>query len=146
MKTITLADEQARLLKLYLFLTTNDRKNEFETCQRLAQEKYENGSPRFPNMAGNADWWKKAIAEIDEIQKVIDNVPCTGGGKMGEIYEQLKKDVAYAKTSVCPQYALHAAHGGINMARQLEAITKEQYLELNHECVAEGINNPKYFD
>ena len=31
------------------------------------------------------------------------------------------------------------------MAYKLKVLTKEQYLELNRECIADGINNPKYF-
>lgn len=65
---------------------------------------------------------------------------------MNKLYDALLKEVEYAKTSVLPQCPLHTAHGKICMARQLEAITSEEYLDLEHKCVCEGINNPVYFD
>lgn len=60
--------------------------------------------------------------------------------------QKLMKQVDYAKTSLMPQRSLYEAYGRINMARELHAITKDEYMALNHACVAEGINNPKYFD
>ena len=65
---------------------------------------------------------------------------------MSDLYNQLLKEVNYAKTSALPQCPLHTVHGKISMARQLEAITAEEYLNLERKCVCEGINNPKYFD
>lgn len=62
------------------------------------------------------------------------------------LYESLLAEVKMAKTSCLPQRPLHTAHGRISMARELGAITTEEYLALEHECVADGINNPKYFD
>ena len=60
--------------------------------------------------------------------------------------EKLAKKIAYAKTCCLPQRQLHYVYGLIVMAHELKAITTEEYLELNHKCVAKGINNPKYFD
>jgi len=65
---------------------------------------------------------------------------------MNSLYTALLKEIEHAKTSVLPQCPLHTAHGKICMARQLGAITTEEYLDLEHRCVAEGINNPAYFD
>ncbi len=65
---------------------------------------------------------------------------------MNDVYKELKNRLEYIKRS--PEYAreqLYEAHGAIKMAHNLGAITKEQFLELDHECVADGINNPKYF-
>ncbi|MEG1562177.1 MAG: hypothetical protein RR365_00790 [Bacteroides sp.] len=75
MRTIKLTDEQANILVCYLLITTDYRKEETEACQRLSQEKNEDGKLRFPNMEGNARWWEKAHAEIDEIRKAIDAAP-----------------------------------------------------------------------
>lgn len=60
--------------------------------------------------------------------------------------QKLMKEVDYAKTSVLPQRSLYEVYGRIKMARELNAITSDEFMELNHACVAEGINNPKYFD
>lgn len=62
------------------------------------------------------------------------------------LYESLLAEVKMAKTSRLPQRPLHTAHGRISMARELGAITIEEYLVLEQECVAAGILNPKYFD
>ena len=62
------------------------------------------------------------------------------------MFDKLMKSIEYAKTSLLPRQALYEVYGGIKMAHELRAITKEEYFKLNHECVAEGINNPKYFD
>lgn len=61
------------------------------------------------------------------------------------MFENLKKEIAYAKTSLSARDLLYKTHGRITMARELDAITVGEYLELNHDCVAKGINNPKCF-
>lgn len=61
-------------------------------------------------------------------------------------FEQLLKEVEQIKRgSVEPRYQLFRVYGKAQMARELEAITKDEFLELNHIIVADGINNPKYF-
>lgn len=65
---------------------------------------------------------------------------------MNNLYTSLLKEIEMAKTSVLPERPLHKVHGKICMARKLGAITKDEYLDLEHRCVAEGINNPAYFD
>lgn len=65
---------------------------------------------------------------------------------MSDLYNDLLKEIRMAKTGSLPQRPLHTAHGKICMAFNLDAITKEEFLDLEHRCVAEGINNPAYFD
>jgi len=65
--------------------------------------------------------------------------------RMTEMYNQLLKEVAYAKASLSPRDLLYEAHGAIKMAHQLGAITVDEYLALETACVKEGINNPIYF-
>lgn len=62
------------------------------------------------------------------------------------LYATLLKEIKMAKTSPLPQCSLHTVHGKICMARYLEAITREEFLDLEHRCVADGIYNPAYFD
>lgn len=62
------------------------------------------------------------------------------------MFDKLFKKIEYAKTAILPQRALYEVHGRIEMAFELKAITLEEYLKLNTECVRDGINNPKYFD
>lgn len=62
------------------------------------------------------------------------------------MFDKLMKKIEYAKTDLLPQRELYGVYGEIKMAFELKAITTEEFLRLNHECVANGINNPKYFD
>ena len=61
------------------------------------------------------------------------------------LYEQLETHIKYAKTSTIPRDNFHVSKGMIDMAYEFRAITLDEYLRLDHKCVAEGINNPKYF-
>ena len=62
------------------------------------------------------------------------------------MFEKLMKEIEYAKASAFPIYFLYGVKGKIDMAYELQAITKDEYLKLSHECVAKGINNPAYFN
>lgn len=62
------------------------------------------------------------------------------------MFEKLIKKIEYAKTCSSPQRELYGVYGEIKMAFELNAITKDEFFKLNQECVADGINNPKYFD
>lgn len=73
MKILTLTDEQASTLEVYLLITTNYRRREVEACERLSREVDENGSSRYPNMKSNAEWWTKTSGTIEEIEKAIGN-------------------------------------------------------------------------
>lgn len=67
------------------------------------------------------------------------------GVMVSTVAEELKVKIDYAKSTPIPRYALYEVHGEIKMAHGLNAITTEEYLKLEHECVYDGINNPKYF-
>ena len=58
-----------------------------------------------------------------------------------EIYAKLKKDIQYALNSKSLTLA-YEAYGAAKMARLLDAITIEQFFELNDMVVTNGINNP----
>jgi len=58
------------------------------------------------------------------------------------VYENLMADIEYARKSF-NMNLLYEAHGAIKMAYQLGAITKEEYLQLCHEAIYKGINNPE---
>lgn len=62
------------------------------------------------------------------------------------MFEKLMKRIEGAKKCIMPQQALYEVYGQIKMALELEAITKNEFLTLNTECVRNGINNPKYFE
>lgn len=59
-----------------------------------------------------------------------------------EIFKQLLRKAKYAINSKSKNLA-YQTYGEACMAKQLEAITKEQYFELNEILVVNGMNNPK---
>ncbi len=60
---------------------------------------------------------------------------------MNSIFNQLKKEIEYALNSKSLTLA-YQAYGAAKMAFRLEAITKEQFFELNDKVIVNGINNP----
>lgn len=75
MKTITLTEEQANLVAVYILITTKYREGEIEACSELAQEKASDGNSVFPKMASNAEWWMRTHDELGRIRKIIDKCP-----------------------------------------------------------------------
>jgi len=76
-RTIILTDEQASLLEVYILMTTSYRKGEIDACSRLALEKKEDGSPAYPNMKSNSEWWRKTHRELERIMVLINDAPRT---------------------------------------------------------------------
>lgn len=66
---LEMSKDEAMLLSMYLSMTTQDRLQEEQDCRERAQEKNPDGSPKFPRMEGNAQWWirtNKAIGRIND--------------------------------------------------------------------------------
>ena len=74
-KVITLTHEQAVNLTSYILMTTNFRKGERESWEKLAAETGEDGKPAFPNAPGNAEFWANEERLLDDIRKIIDDAP-----------------------------------------------------------------------
>lgn len=72
-KIITLTDEQASTLEVYLLITTKYRQGEIEASESLSRELDENGSPKYPKMKSNAKWWRKVNGTIEEIKTALKN-------------------------------------------------------------------------
>ena len=53
-------------------MTTQYRTGELKAWQELAEEKEENGEPKFKNAAGNAEFWQQIERELEEIKKRVD--------------------------------------------------------------------------
>lgn len=68
---LELTKEQADALDVYLLMTTNYRKDEYEACESLAKERNEDGTLKFPNMPNNANFWKKQNETIEKIQEIL---------------------------------------------------------------------------
>lgn len=77
MKTITLTDEQAGTLKMYLLITTQYRKREAEACIKLALERNDDGTHKYPKMPANATWWAETNETLDVICDLIRETPST---------------------------------------------------------------------
>jgi len=74
-KTITLTDKQASLLATYILITTKYREGEIAACAELAEEKNGDGTPKYPAMSSNADWWRETHTEMERIYKIIEEAP-----------------------------------------------------------------------
>ena len=62
-----------------------------------------------------------------------------------EIWEQLQKRAEYARASRNLEL-MYETYGMVKMARELRAITKEQFDALNEKLVRKGINDPRAYD
>lgn len=58
------------------------------------------------------------------------------------IYEELIKEAKYALASESLTL-VHETYGAAKMARKLEAITYNQFTDLNTLLIRNGVNNPK---
>ena len=70
---VTLTNKQWNMLVTYILMTTQYRKGELETWQKLAKEQNANGEPEFPNAVGNAEFFGRLEVTLDEIKKAIDD-------------------------------------------------------------------------
>ncbi len=75
MRTITLTNDQAIRLEMFLLMTESYRKREVDACERLSKEIKEDGTPQYPAMASNASWWKETDISMGEIKKIIQDAP-----------------------------------------------------------------------
>ena len=71
-KTITLTEEQLIDLETYILMTTGYRKREIGTWEKLAEERTEDGQPRFPKAEDNVRFLKEMDARLNEIVAAID--------------------------------------------------------------------------
>lgn len=66
-RTVTLTNELCSTLQCYILMTTNYRKGELKAWEELAQEKNENGAPKFKNAANNAQFWRDMEIQLQQI-------------------------------------------------------------------------------
>ena len=65
----TLTAEQCSKLSLYILMTTKTR--EGAAWEKLAEEKNEDGSPKYVHAADNARFWRELDADLREILREI---------------------------------------------------------------------------
>ena len=68
----TLTPEQCSKLSIYILMTTKTREGEVETWEKLAEEKNEDGSAKYIQAAGNAQFWRELNAELKEIMRILE--------------------------------------------------------------------------
>lgn len=68
----TLTAEQCSKLSLYILVTTKTREGEAATWEKLAEEKKEDGSPKYIHAADNAQFWKELDADLREILRALE--------------------------------------------------------------------------
>ena len=71
-RAVTLTEEEWTDLTTYILITTKHRVSEAEAWEKLAAEKCPDGSPRFPNAADNATFWREMTHKLERIRKQID--------------------------------------------------------------------------
>ena len=62
----TLTAEQCSKLSLYILMTTKTREGEAATWEKLAEEKKEDGSPKYIHAADNARFWRREHGQLSE--------------------------------------------------------------------------------
>lgn len=67
MRTITLTDEQANLLAVYILITTQYRNKMQEMYTQLATE-----FPSNETFRDNAEWYASTSERLEQIKKIID--------------------------------------------------------------------------
>ena len=71
-RTVTLTNELCNMLQCYILMTTNHRKDEIKAWEELAQEKDENGAPKFKNAASNAKFWRDMEPQLQQILEALN--------------------------------------------------------------------------
>ena len=64
-RTVTMTNEEWNSLYCYLIGTIRHIEGEQEAWEKLAQEKKEDGSPKFPNAASNAEYYRQIREKLD---------------------------------------------------------------------------------
>ena len=67
-----LTAEQCSNLSLYILMTAKTREGEASAWERLAEEKKEDGTPKYIHAADNARFWRELDADLSEIQRILE--------------------------------------------------------------------------
>ena len=71
-KAVTMPNELWSSLRVFLLMTTNFRKDEALSWGRLAQEKNEDGTPKYPKAEGNSEFWFDMQADMEKVLRRLD--------------------------------------------------------------------------
>jgi hypothetical protein len=128
--------------------TGRNRQREVEVLLWIDRpEGYLQRSYHVPNNS-NRNEYSEAVKDIYE--RFLGGERATSGMvhflKEPTLFDRLMQEIHYAKTATFKRQSLYEVHGRITMARELKAISLDEYLKLASACVRDGINNPDYFD
>ena len=56
----------------YILMTTKTREGEAEAWEKLAEEKQEDGSPKYIHAAENAQFWRELDADLRKILRDLE--------------------------------------------------------------------------
>ena len=71
-RILKLTEEELFQLALYLDLTDSFRRESIETWENLSSETNDDGTPRYKHAAGNASFFRKQCAIIEQIRQKIE--------------------------------------------------------------------------
>ena len=89
----------------------------------------------------NTEFGSVRVVEKDGIPYLVDVLADMRGYNV-EIFKQLESEANYALLN-CSNNLVYQTYGKTLMARELGAIRREQFNQLNNLLVVNGINNPK---
>lgn len=73
-KCVELTNKQWHMLTTFLLMTTKYRERERNAWEDMSKEMEPDGvTPKYKNAASNVAFWSDMIAQLDTIQKAIDN-------------------------------------------------------------------------
>lgn len=62
------------------------------------------------------------------------------------MYTELKEEIEKVKSGGYPINEFYRLYGQCQMAFRLGAINQSEFMDLNRDVVADGINNPRHFN
>jgi hypothetical protein len=71
-RAVTLTNDQWSTLTCYILMSTKHRESERKAWEELSTEKREDGTPRFPNAADNAKYYRELEDKLTAIRLKID--------------------------------------------------------------------------
>ena len=71
-KAVTMPNELWSSLRVFLLMTTSYRKDEALSWGKLAQEKNEDGTPKYPKAEENSEFWFDMQADIEKVLRRLD--------------------------------------------------------------------------
>ncbi len=72
------------------------------------------------------------------VKDYLNKLEFSGGN---DLYKKLMKEIEKLKIGKYPVEEYYRVYGRCQMARELEKISKDEFMKLNNEVIAKGIND-----